>query len=169
MWLSVQDQTLSEIWGVAMAIPIVGKKFPFVLHSNIILQNDDYEETYNPKGGKNISFWRCKTYFLSHLLFVKHQMCAQIVMSCIFCRFRYIFISQPAIIILNAISPKCNNQHNKELRHISRFLCKIPISSILYCDVTSLLLNSTTNVSWSVSKIQNLPMLLTYISYIIYV
>lgn len=34
-----------------MAIPIVGKKFSFVLHSDIILQNDDYEETYNPKRG----------------------------------------------------------------------------------------------------------------------
>lgn len=120
MWLSVQDQTLSEIWGVAMAIPIVGKKFSFVLHSDIRLQNDYYEETYNPKGGcgGEISSWRYKTYFLSHLLFLKHWFCAQIVASCIFCRFRYIVISQAAIIILNVISPKCNNQHNKELRDI---------------------------------------------------
>lgn len=118
--------------------------------------------------GKNISFWRYKTYFLSHLLFVKHQMSAKIVMSCIFCRFRYTFISQPAIIILNAISPECNNQHNKELTDI------YPVSYAKYLFLvyytvmwTSLLLNSTTNVSWSISKIQNLPMLLTYISYII--
>lgn len=71
-----------------------------------------------PKRGKKISFWRCKTCFLSHLLFVKHRVCAQIVMSYIFCRFRYIFISQTATVILNVISPKCNNQHNKELRDI---------------------------------------------------
>lgn len=68
-----------------------------------------------PKRGEEVSSWRCKTYFLSHLLFLKHWVCAQIVMSCIFCRFRYNVISQAAIIILNVISPKCNNQHNEEL------------------------------------------------------
>lgn len=168
MWLSVQDQTLSEIWGVAMAIPIVGKKFPFVLHSDIILQNDDYEETCKPKGGK-IFFWRCKSYLLSHLLFVKHWACAQIVISCIFCRFRYIFISQTAIIILKVISPKCNNQRNTELRDI------YPISYakyqfLVYCTAdVDLLLLTVLPMLVEISKIQNLPMLFIYINHIIYV
>lgn len=47
-----------------------------------------------------------------------------------FCRFRDIFISQTAIIILNVISPKCNNQHNKELGDIypiSYAKCLFPV------------------------------------------
>lgn len=147
MWLSVQDQTLSEIWGVAMAIPIVGKKFPFVLHSDIILQNDDYEETCNPKGGK-ILLWRCKTYFLSHLLFVK--LCVPRFPSSFFCRFRYI-IFQTAIIIQNVISPKCNNQRNKKLRDMYPiYYANINFYYIILQTWTSLLFNNTSYSSRSI-------------------